>query len=230
MYADARNRPVSIQATKQTTNHRMGTPVSSRPLRVVTSIVLSVTAFMALGGCPSSGSPSSISRDPAPPTISDLKSATDEVARMLIRDLETLSREDFQGKRVGIVMGELVNRAAPFVTTGELEQTRTRLVDKLAVSGPFRDNFVLFRDRAAAQALQSGGRPKPGDPLGEASGHDTVSNHQIVTPEYCYSLAAELDGIFRPDEKLYTYRFVLVRDSDHVEVWRRVYEPNRPTR
>lgn len=155
--------------------------------------------------------------------ISDLASASDQVAQSLIRDINRMVEEDFADPnvRAWVVFGNITNKSGT-MPTSDFEMVRARIKDKLGQSRMWRNNIKYVRSRQQVEALN---RREYG------SGEEDLMQEGRPTrgverpdPVHMYYLDGEAYGVFRGTTEFYYVTFSMFRASDGEEIFSQEYE------
>ncbi len=155
------------------------------------------------------------------PYTADLATASDEVATSLVRDINRLTDEDWDGYRVTLIYGDIVNKTAGRVSTVDFEYVRDRILSLLSKNKSFRDNVKFVRKRARIESLNREELDGSSDPLQE--GNDP---NKVVRPdaEYVYYLNGDMYGIYRGSTELFYMKFSIDNARDAEVVFSEDYE------
>jgi hypothetical protein len=155
-------------------------------------------------------------------TVSDLASASDQIAQKLVRDLNRIVSEELRDPalRAWVVFGAIDNKSQT-MPRSDFEYLRERIKDKLQESSDWRDNIKFVASRATVEELNRREFPEREDPLQTRSGGDGVER---PAREHFYYLNGSAYGVLRGSTEDYSVSFNLTRASDGAEIFSSRYE------
>ncbi|MDX2115791.1 MAG: hypothetical protein SFZ24_09285 [Planctomycetota bacterium] len=150
----------------------------------------------------------------------DLVTASDDIALALAQDVDQMVTEDFQGKRVTVVFGDISNKTSKMPTT-DFEFVRDRLKSKLMDSRVVRNNARFVENRARREQLRQRELGQASDRMG---GHTSDLPQPAVNEDFFLFLNGNMYSVDRPDSRLYYMKFELMRSADGETVFSKDYE------
>lgn len=150
----------------------------------------------------------------------DLIEASDRVAAAFAQDVDRLSMGDFNGRRMTVVFGDILNKTSKMPTT-DFEFLRDRIKSRLMDSGLVRDNVKFVEGRARRETLR---QRELGTTTDTRIGHTSELPQPVVNEDYFCFLNGNMYSVDRPDTRLYYLKFELMRSADGETVFSRDYE------
>ncbi len=153
----------------------------------------------------------------------DLIEASDRVAEKFAGEINRMARDDWDGYRVTMYMGDIQNKTGT-MRTDDFELVQQRIKSKLMGSDLFRDNVKVRADKRRIDDLnrRQGVGGQDDDPMQERSSR---SNSSSPNPDYTFYLNGDAIGVHRGGNvHLYYLVFTLTRASDHEQIFDGRYE------
>lgn len=150
----------------------------------------------------------------------DLATASDDVALALAQDIDRISSEDFQNRRITVVFGDIMNKTSKMPTT-DFEYVRDRIKSKLMDSRVVRNNVKFVENRSRRESLRQRELGQSGD---QKIGHTSELPQPTINEEFFVFLNGNMYSVDRPDTRLYYLKFELMRSSDGETVFSNDYE------
>ncbi len=150
----------------------------------------------------------------------DLVTASEEVAEALAQDVDRLTNEDFQGKRITVVFGDIVNKTSKMPTT-DFEFLRDRIKSRLMDSRLVRNNAKFVENRSRRESLRQRELGQTGD---QKVGHTSDLPQPSVNEDFFVFLNGNMYSVDRPGTRLYYMKFELMKSADGETVFSKDYE------
>lgn len=189
--------------------------------RIWMTLAASATGAVIFAGCASEPKSSPMRGNVAQPKIDDMLTSGERAAEALAADLQRMINEDFGGRRVLLVLGDIDNRTGT-VSTNEFDMLATRMRTNLRQSKTFRDNVMIVEKRARQAALSQRERGGDSDPF--AGGGAVRGGAEQVDPAFVFFLNGTAFRTPRAAESHFYINFELMRESNGEIVFANGYD------